>query len=349
MTREINKLFVYGTLLQGEPRNYHLDGCKLIQSIEVPGELYDTGRGYPAALFDGSSKETITGEIYTICGDVNRKLRELDEVEGTEIGLYKRRSIYKGHHFYLYESGELLKGYLRTQNKIKSGSWRRYASVALKNPVKFALMFENPQRKRYGEFPPEGSIGFTFLRGEIPVLVTAPHATRHLRMDKLKYQEEYTGALSVILHALTGSHALYTHWASTIDPNFYDHAPFKKKLLKIVRKFGIRFVLDLHSFRGQRNEDIYPGIGNDREFLFGNDFYLYKLEELAGSNGLILGGLHVFSASIQMTIAKFVSRNLEIPAMQVEINERLRNPENNPSEFEKLVKLLTDYICSILS
>ena len=349
MTREINKLFVYGTLLQGESRNYHLDGCKLIQSIEVPGELYDTGRGYPAALFDGHSKETITGEIYTICGDVNRKLRELDKVEGTEIGLYKRRSIYNGYHFYLYEPGELLKGYLRTENRIKSGSWRRYASVALKDPVKFALTFENPQRQRYGEFPPEDSTEFTFLRGEIPVLVTAPHATRHLRMGKLKYQEEYTGALSVILHSLTGSHALYTHWASSIDPNFYDHAPFKEKLLKIIRKFGIRFVLDLHSFRGQRNEDIYPGIGNDREFLFGNDFYLYKLEELLESNGLVLGGLHVFSGSIQMTITKFVSRNLEIPAMQIEINERLRHPESNPSEFEKLVKLLTNYIRSILN
>ncbi len=347
MAKEINKLFVYGTLLQGEPRNHYLDDCKLIQSIEIPGELYDTGMGYPAALFNENSKEIITGEIYTICVDTNKKLIELDEVEGTRLGFYKRRSIYNKHHFYFYESGELLNGYIRPVNRIKPGNWRRHASVALKNPVEFAIRFENSQRQRYREFPPEDSTGLTFLKGEIPILVTAPHATRHLRMNKLKYQEEYTGALSVILHALTGSYALYTHWASNIDPNFYDHAPFKKKILKVVSKFGIRFVLDLHVTRGQGNEDIYPGIGNSKEFLLGNDFYLHHLGELTKSNDLVLGGFHVFPASVQMTVTKFVSRNLQIPAMQIEINERLSRPETNPFRFEKLVNFLMNYICSI--
>lgn len=347
MAGEIDKLFVYGTFLQGEIRNHHLDGCHLIQSVEIPGRLYDTGRGYPAALFDSDSKETVMGEIYAIGGDVDKKLRELDEIEGMEIGLYKRKSIYNGYHLYVYETGELLKNFIRSENRINSGNWRRHGSVALKNPVEFAIRFENSQKQRYGEPPPADSSGLTFLRGEIPILVTAPHATRHLRMGKLKYQEEYTGTLSVILHALTGSYALYTHWASGVDPNFYDDAPFKSKLLKVVRKFGIGFILDLHGTRREWNDDIYPGVGNNREFISGNDFYLYKLQESSESNGLVLGGLHVFPASAQMTITKFVSRNLEIPAMQIEINERLRRPEGNSSEFEKLVKFLTDYIISI--
>lgn len=347
MSGEISKLFVYGTLLQGEVRNHHLDGCNLIGSAEVPGKLYDTGKGYPAALFDINSKETIKGEIYSICGDVDKKLKELDKMECTEINLYKRRSIYNRYYFYVYETGELLKRYIKTESTITSGNWRRYGSVALKNPVEFAIRFENSQKQRYREPPPEDSSGFTFLRGEIPILISAPHATRHLRMGKLKYQEEYTAALSVILHALTGSHALYTHWTSSIDPNFYDNTPFKSKLLKVIRKFGIRFVLDLHGTRRERSSDIYPGIGINREFLFGNDFYLHKLEQSAKSNNLAIGGLHIFPASTQMTITKFVARNLEIPAMQIEINERLRHPEINPSEFERLVRFLTNYIYSI--
>lgn len=347
MAKEIDKLFVYGTLLQGERRNLHLDRCNLIESIEIPGKLYDTGRGYPAASFDGYSKETVMGEIYAICGDVDKKLRELDDVEGTESGLYKRKSVHNRHRFYVYETGDLLKKSLTAENRINFGSWRRHGSFALKNPVEFAIRFENSQKHRYREFPPDDSSGITFLRGEIPILVMAPHATRHLRMGRLKYQEKYSGALSVILHSITGSYALYTHWASSLDPNFYDHAPFKSELLKVVKQFGIKFVLDLHGTKNQRSEDIYPGLGNDREFLFGNDFYLYKLEKSAELNGLILGSLNVFPASTQMTVTKFVSRNLGIPAMQIEINERLRHPESNPFEFEKLVKFLTDYICSI--
>lgn len=48
-----------------------------------------------------------------------------------------------------------------------------------------------------------------------------------------------------------------------------------------------------------------------------------------------------------MTVTKFISRNLGIPARQIEISERLRQPEINPSEFEKLVKCLAEYTCSI--
>ena len=348
MISEIRKLFVYGTFLQGEPRNYYLNNCKLIQALEIPGRLYSTGRGYPAALFDGNSKETIAGEIYNLSGDSNKKLKELDEVECTRFDLYRRKDLkHKGHHFYLYEAGDRLKGYLNKENTINPGSWRRKGSVALNDPVEFAINFEKEQEERYMEFPPEDSSGMIFLRGGAPILVTAPHATRHLRMNKQKQQEEYTGAISVILHSLTGAHALYTHWASKIDPNFYDDAPFKKKLAKVVTKFRIKLVLDLHGTRGQKAEDIYPGIGNNREFLIGNNSYLHKLNDSAKSNGLVLGGLNVFPASIQMTVTKFVATKLGIPTMQVEINERLRDPEGNPSQFEKLVRFLTDYIYSI--
>ncbi|MCI0455286.1 MAG: gamma-glutamylcyclotransferase [Candidatus Dadabacteria bacterium] len=350
MTEGIKKLFVYGTFLQGEPLNHHLRNCKLIQAMEIPGKLYNTGKGYPAALFDCNPKETVAGEIYYLSGDSDKKLKELDEVEGTRLNLYRRKELrHKAHLLYLYEAGEGLKGYLKNENTINSGSWRRKGSVALKDPPEFALAFEKQQEERYREFPPKDSSGMVFLKGDIPILVTAPHATRHLRMNKLKEEEEYTGAISLILHALTGSHALYTHWASRIDPNFYDESPFKKKLTKVIRKFGIRFVLDLHGTRVQRGKDIYPGIGNNREFLIGNDLYLDKFEEVLVSNEIILGSLHVFPASIQMTVTKFVATKLGAPAMQIEINERLREPEGNPKGFEKLIDSLTEYINYIKS
>ncbi|HEX3036386.1 MAG TPA: gamma-glutamylcyclotransferase family protein [Thermodesulfobacteriota bacterium] len=348
MATEPEKLFVYGTFLQGEPRNHHLEDLELIQAFEVPGKLYDTQRGYPAALFDGDPNRTVTGELYTICREKNEKFEKLDEVEGTQLGLYTRKILkYKGYKFHLYEAGELLRHSLKKESKIKSGNWRRYGSTALKDPVEFALNFENHQSRRYREYSPPDSRGLIFLRGEIPILITAPHATRHVRMGIFKFQEEYTGALSIILHVLTGSHALYTHWASNTDPNYYDDAPFKRKLQKVVKKFGIKFVLDLHGTRRDWKEDIYPGIGDDREFLLGNSSYLHELEKSAKFNKLTLGGLNVFPASRQMTVTKFVARNLGIPAMQIEINERLRHPESNPSAFNQLIEFLHQFVLKI--
>ena len=348
MATKIERLFVYGTFLQGEPGNHYLDDCELIQAFEVPGELYDTQRGYPAALLDGDSNKTITGEIYAVRSGRGKELQKLDAVEGTQVGLYTRRSLnYKGYDFYLYEAGELLRHSLNRDSKIESGSWRRYGSTAVKDPVEFALNFENRQSRRYREYAPTDSRGLIFLRGEIPILVTAPHATRHVRMGIFKFQEEYTGALSVILHALTGSHALYTHWASNTDPNYYDDAPFKKKLQKVIKKFGIKFVLDLHGTRRDWKKDIYPGIGEDGEFLLGDNLYIHELERSAKLNKLTLGGLHIFPASRQMTVTKFVARNVGIPAMQIEINEKLRHPETNPSAFNQLVEFLYNFILNI--
>ena len=61
MSGIIDKIFVYGTLLRGEERSCYMLGCRLSEILEVPGRLYDTGRGYPAALFDDGSDRAVSG------------------------------------------------------------------------------------------------------------------------------------------------------------------------------------------------------------------------------------------------------------------------------------------------
>jgi len=349
MPEKIQKLFVYGTLLQGEPRSNHLDDCKLIQIIDVPGKLYNTGKGYPAAVFEEEeSSGTVTGELYSLCANHQQKFNELDEVEGVVAGLYMRRTLtHRGHSFHVYEAGEKLKKSMTDEDKILPGSWRRHASKALKDPVGFAIRFEKSQRKYDEEQPSDDFDGTIFLRGDIPVLVTAPHATTHVRVKMTKSCELYTGALSVISHSLTGAHALYTHRMSNLDPNYYDDCPFKERLESLMNEHDIRFVIDIHGTGSGRAYDIFPGVGLDGEFLIGKQFYLAKLYETALREKILIGSLDIFPAAKQMTVAKFAATKLGVPAMQVEINRRLRLPEDNPTQFEKLVDFLSSYILSI--
>ncbi|MBI4228548.1 MAG: gamma-glutamylcyclotransferase [Deltaproteobacteria bacterium] len=349
MSNEIKKLFVYGTLLQGEPRSRFLQDSDLLGSLEVPGELYITGMGYPAASFKRKPNQRVCGELYELSGDnITDKIMMLDEIEGIENGLFKRKELeISGHHFFAYEAGGSLDNFLMDRYRIKSGNWRLHGSIAKKDPIKFALDFENFSAKSYRELPLEGTMGSIHLRGEAPILVTAPHASAHLRMSKLKSQETFTGSLSVILHAMTGSHALYTHRASKIDPNFYDESSFKKKMARIVKSFGIRFVLDVHGTSTTKVGDVFPGVGFDNEFLVSNEVFIDKLIKCSKRFGIRLGGSKIFPASRQMTVTKFVARNLGIPAMQIEVNEKLRSPDILPQSFEKLVSFLVCFLSTV--
>ena len=76
------ELFVYGLLAPGEPAwpllaPYAID----TNDAGVPGTLYDTGRGYPAAVFTRDSIDAVRGWRCTL---VDPPLAELDEFEGGE-------------------------------------------------------------------------------------------------------------------------------------------------------------------------------------------------------------------------------------------------------------------------
>lgn len=344
MSTSTERIFVYGTLQRGEARSCYMQGCRLTGTMNVPGRLYDTGRGYPAAVFDPESPSSVTGELYA-AENAGEKIAELDVVEGTDSGLFRRVAVsHGGLRLHCYEPGPLLDGCVRGDNLISSGSWRRYSSLALNDPVDFALRFEDHIKNTYREPQDAFSDGIVFHEGDIPVLVTAPHATGHMRMEKYKRHEPYTGALAVMLHALTGSHALYTDRLSPSDPNFYDDNPFKSRLAEITEKYGIELVIDLHGTGTERPDEVFPGMGSAGEFLLGEESYIRGLESASGFHGVALGSSGVFPASRQMTVAKYAALRLRVPSIQLEIIRALRQPDKDPGRFVKLVRFLTGFI-----
>jgi len=344
MVAKINKVFVYGTLLNGEVRSPHMSDCRLLSTFEVPGILYDTGRGYPAAVFNHNSETLITGELYSM-SNPEKKINELDDVEFLEAGLFKRVQLsYGGAEFYSYPAGSEIQACMIPQNKITEGNWRRYSSLSFHDPIAFALNFEERQKFLYREPTDEDADGLIYIKGDIPILVTSPHSSVHRRMGKLKRQEFYTAALSVMLHSLTGCHVLYTNRLMESDPNYYDESSFKKKLSQLVRSYDINCLVDLHGTGRERGFDIYPGVGVKKEFLLGHENYLADFWQIAIASQISIGGLDVFPAAKQMTVTKYAASKFNIPSMQLEVNRKLREPEKNPAEFVKLVKFLKEFI-----
>ena len=331
--------------MQGEERGTLLKQWKLLDAIEVPGTLYDTGLGYPAANF-AEKTGTVFGELYDYYGDcVNHELEKMDKVEGVDENLYSRIKLnHRGYEFYAYEISSKLN---RTRDKldiIKTGNWRQTGSVSHKSVSAFALNFESIQSARYDTFPESNLSEFVDLKGNIPILLVSPHATSHLRKGKIKIYEKFTGAINVILNSISGVHSLYTVYASPFDSNYYETTALKKRIREIVESCGIKFVMDIHGTGSYRKFDIYPGIGKEGEFVNRNEFLMSVLENVLKKYDIRLGGTHIFPAYRQHTVSRFVNSELGIPAMQIEINKKYREPDTDSHLFEKLIYSLNEFI-----
>jgi gamma-glutamylcyclotransferase (GGCT)/AIG2-like uncharacterized protein YtfP len=84
-------LFVYGTLMPGQPRWPVLQPhARSTRSATARGRLWDTGVGYPAARFDDETGGDIPGALVTIAPDAAADVvTTLDRIEGEGV-LFRR-------------------------------------------------------------------------------------------------------------------------------------------------------------------------------------------------------------------------------------------------------------------
>ena len=85
-------VFVYGTLMPGRLRWPLIElQATGYRDAAVRGRLFDTGLGWPAAVFDAAATTTVPGVLVELrtewFGDM---LAELDLVEGVDTGHYER-------------------------------------------------------------------------------------------------------------------------------------------------------------------------------------------------------------------------------------------------------------------
>ncbi len=86
------RLFVYGTLQPGRLRWPLLEPFVLDSTpASVPGVLYDSGNGWPVAVFDGDPTSAVPGVLVDLDPDrLEDALDLLDRIEGVVTDLLRR-------------------------------------------------------------------------------------------------------------------------------------------------------------------------------------------------------------------------------------------------------------------
>jgi hypothetical protein len=195
---------------------------------------------------------------------------------------------------------------------------------------------------RYQDFAEEISEDFDYLSGRVPILLSAPHGTIHIRLGKPKQEDEYTSGFAKLIAEMTNAHVLYTRYRSLSDPNWYRDASYKKILQQIVERENIRFVLDIHGVAEHRMFGIALGTLGGKSCPQHRNIIIRHLKKFGFSTDAddVLQRLdldRMFTAEGikgQETITRFVSERLAVPAAQFELHPSLRIVERRPEATE---------------
>jgi len=180
---------------------------------------------------------------------------------------------------------------------------------------------------------------FWFSRGKLPVLVSAPHAVRYYRQKKIKMSDQFTGAIVYLLNQLTGCPAIAATKLYGGDPNFDNPCIYKERIAEICGREKVKFVLDIHGVAREREFDV--GLGtNVGKTLLVKTRMLELIEHNFQGFGFSRISHYHFAASEPNTIANYITRELGIPAVQIEINKQYRVPAQNPKGFHRLLGAL---------
>lgn len=236
---------------------------------------------------------------------------------------------------------------------------------AKKDPIEQLVELENDIL--YKEYADEHQPEYVHIKGNIPVLLSAPHGAVHTRDGKCKEEDEYTAGIARLIGTKTGAHVIYARRKSRTDPNADPAAPYKQSLRQIVQENKINFVLDLHG--ANKDKDFGIAIGTmhgkscskeERQIIV-NTFEKYEISE--GGNGLLrLDVDRLFPGEgkdHREPIINFCYQN-SFPAVQIEINARLRIPvrradasapdknfKGDERQIINIIEALSDIVSSI--
>ena len=126
-------------------------------------------------------------------------------------------------------------------------------------------------------------------------------------------------------------------------------AVLRPRLEKFYPRAKIDLVVDIHGTGNERPEDLFPGVGTEREFLLSAPDVLDKFYLTAEEHGIAAGSAGIFPAARQMTVAKFAANRFLVPAIQIEISDRLRMPWRREKEFRRLLGFLLGFLEKVIS
>ncbi|MCC5911640.1 MAG: hypothetical protein JJT76_14540 [Clostridiaceae bacterium] len=185
----------------------------------------------------------------------------------------------------------------------------------------------------------EGS-NFKYRKGNIPIIISAPHAVKQIRNGKIKNPEIFTGSLALLLGDITDCHVIYRTFTGNGDSNKDMPCEYKNFLLEKIKEYNLFCLIDLHGLNKKRDLMIDVGtlngisITENIKNIIINSFKEHAVFDVRFD--------HIFNADRTGTVVRTAWYGVGISSFQLEINGIYRdiNYTQNWNNFNKIIKSL---------
>lgn len=183
---------------------------------------------------------------------------------------------------------------------------------------------------------------FKVIKGKNNILISAPHAYKHIRNGKVKSNEYNTSNIVKILKYFTDSHIIYTDKPTKEDPNFDVKNEYKNILIQYIKENNIKYFIDIHGYVDAKSDLI---IGTNDKKNINNDCNLleniYNIFYYNFSTKILIDKKYKASNN---ALSKCVSEETNIYAFQFEINKNFRKMKRRKKSFNRTIKSLISVI-----
>lgn len=198
--------------------------------------------------------------------------------------------------------------------------------------------------KKFDEYNEKNTESFKYIKGKEKIILSAPHSVSQIRNGKIKGKDIATGTIAISLQKSLNCYCIYKTRNNNDDANYdIEKNPYKDKLLEIIEKEDIKFLLDIHGAKANQGFDIDIATNNLKN-VNGKTEYVTDFINIGkkyGINNITVD--KVFKASTIHTIACTISEKLKIPCLEIEISKEYRDIKTFQN-IQVLLNFLEEYL-----
>lgn len=176
-------------------------------------------------------------------------------------------------------------------------------------------------------------------KGVNPVLLSAPHAAKHIFDDgSIKLSEPMTKNIVAYVADMVNGSYIIKNYVSTIDANHSDDDEYKNIMLNMIKENNIKLVLDIHGADINNIFDIEIGTLNN---LTADYSTINELIDAFNENGIFNITCNSKFKGGKITQKIYFETSIDI--IQIEINRAYRD-YNNIENLKKVCDALCNFI-----